>query len=193
MPNIRILAKAVLQLFCSQGCSCTKCMCLKRRVTQPKIYGMGSKVIQFIYTLVCNYMPNIRILAKALLQVFCSQGCSYTKCLCLKKRVTQPNIYGIGSKVNQFLYTLVCNYMPNIRILAKAVLQIFCSQGCSYTKCLCRKKGNNSTENLRNRFNSYSLHLHFNLESYAKYQDPSLSGSSDILFTRLFLYKNGCV
>ena len=26
--------------------------------------------------------------------------------------------------------------MPNIRILAKAVLKIFCSQGCSYTKCL---------------------------------------------------------
>ena len=48
-----------------------------------------------------------------------------------KKRVTQPKIYGIGSKVNHFIYTLVCNYMPNIRILAKAVLQIFRSQGCS--------------------------------------------------------------
>ena len=62
--------------------------------------------------------------------------------------------YEICSKVNQFIYTLVCNYMPNIRILAKAVLKIFCSQGCSYTKCLCPKKGNNSTENLRNRFKS---------------------------------------
>ena len=36
----------------------------------------------------------------------------------------QPKIYGIGSKINQFIYTLVCNYMPNIRILAKAVFQI---------------------------------------------------------------------
>ena len=27
------------------------------------------------------------------------------------------------------------------------------------------------------------------LESHAKYQDPSLGGSSDVLFTRLFLYK----
>ena len=66
----------------------------------------------------------------------------------------QPKIYGIGSKVSKFIYTLVCNYMPNIRILAKAVLKIFCSQGCSYTKYLCPKKENNSTENLRNRFKS---------------------------------------
>ena len=41
--------------------------------------------------------------------------------------------HGICSKVNQFIYTLVCNFMPNIRILAKAVLKIFYSQGCSYT------------------------------------------------------------
>ena len=118
-------------------------------------YGICSKVYQFIYTLVCNYMPIIRILAKGVLQISGSKGCSYTKCLCRKKRrVTQPEIYRIDSKVNQFIYTLDWNYMPNIRILAKAVLKIFCSQGCSYTKCLCPKKGNNSTENLRNRFKS---------------------------------------
>ena len=46
----------------------------------------------------------------------------------------KPKIYEIGSKVNQFIHTLVCNFMP-------------------------------------------------------KYQDPSQSDSSDILFTRLFLYK----
>ena len=71
--------------------------------------------------------------------------------------------YGICSNVSQFIYTLVWNYMPNVRILAKAVLKIFCSQGCSYTKCLCPKKGNNSTENLRNRFKSLSVHLHLGL------------------------------
>ena len=47
-----------------------------------------------------------------------------------------------------------CNYMPNIRILAKAILKIFRSQGCSYTKCLCLKKESNATENLRNMFKS---------------------------------------
>ena len=97
--------------------------------------------------------------------------------------------YTICSKVNQFIYTLVCNYMQNIRILAKAVLQIFCSQGCSYTKCLCPKKGDNSSKNLRKSFKSLSLHLHLGLYLYARYQDPSQSSSSDILFTRLFLYK----
>ena len=117
-------------------------------------YGIRSKVNQFIYTLVCNYMPNIRILAKAILQIFRSQGCSCTKCLCPKKGSISTKIYRIGSKVNQFMYTLVCNYMPNIRILAKAVLKIFCSEGCFYTKCLCPKKETNSTENLRNRFKS---------------------------------------
>ena len=44
-------------------------------------------------------------------------------------------------------------------------------------------------KNLRNRFKIQSVHLHFSLYLYAKYQDPSQSGSSDILFTRLFLYK----
>ena len=128
-------------------------------------YRICSKVYQFIYTLVCNYMPIMRILAKAVLQISCSKGCSYTKCLCPKRRVTQPEIYGMGSKVNQFIYTLVCNYMPSIRILAKTVLtcKIFCSQGCSYTKCLCPKKGNNSIESLRNMFKSLSVHLHLNL------------------------------
>ena len=62
--------------------------------------------------------------------------------------------YRICSKVNQFIYTLVCNYMTNIRNLAKAVLQIFCSEGCSNTKCLCPEKASNSTKNLQNRFKS---------------------------------------
>ena len=146
MPNIRILAKAVLQMFCSQGWSYTKCLCPKKGSNSTKIYEIGSKVNQFIYTLVCNYMPNIKIQAISVLQIFRSQGCSNTKCLYPKRGVTQPKIYGIGSKFNQFINTLVCNYMPNIRIQPKAVLKIFCSQGCSYTKCLCPKKGNNSTK-----------------------------------------------
>ena len=151
MPNIRILAKFVLHLFCSQGCSYTKCLCLKKGNKPTENFRIGVKVNQFIYTLVCNYMPHTQILAKEVLQLFCSQGCSYTKCLCLKKESNaQRKIYGIGSKVNHFIYTLVCNYMPNIRIIAKTVLQIFCSQGCSYTKCLCLKKGNKPTENFWN-------------------------------------------
>ena len=63
--------------------------------------------------------------------------------MCLWNTMPQPHAW-------PFIYTLVCNYMPNIRIQAKAVPQIFHSQGCSYTKCLCPENGSNSTENLRN-------------------------------------------
>ena len=49
-----------------------------------------------------------------------------------KRGITQPKIYGLGSKVNHFIYILICNSMPNIGILALAVLQIFCSQSCPY-------------------------------------------------------------
>ena len=154
MQNIRILAKAVLQIFRSQRCCSTKCLCLKKGNKQPKIFGIDVKVNQFMYTLVSNYIPNTRILAKAFLQIFCSQGYSYTKCLCLKNGSNSTKNLRNGFKINQFICTLICTYMPNIRILTKAVLQIFCSQGCYYTKCLCPKKVSHSTENLRNMFKS---------------------------------------
>ena len=133
MPNIRILAIAVLQIFCSQGCSYTKCLCPKKGNNSTENIRNRFKISnQVIYTLVCTYMPNIGILAIAVLQIFCSQGCSYIKCLCSKKGNNSTENLRNRFKVNQFIYILVCNCMPNIRILALAVLQIFCSQGCSY-------------------------------------------------------------
>ena len=66
----------------------------------------------------------------------------------------QPKIYGICSKVNQFIYTLVCNYMTNITILAKAVLQIFWLTRLVLYKMSVSEKGNKLTENFLNRFNS---------------------------------------
>ena len=152
MPNIKILAKAGLQIFCSRGCSYTKCLCLKKGSNSTKNLQNRFKVNQFIYTLVCNYMPNIRILAKAGLQIFVHKVVPKQNACVRKRGVTQPKIYRTCSKDNQFIYTLACNYMPNIKILAKVVLQLFCSQGCSYTKCLFPKKGNKSTENLQNIF-----------------------------------------
>ena len=155
--NIRILAKANLQIFNHKVVPIQNACVRKWGISQLKIFRIGVKVNQFIYTLVCNYMPNIRILAKAILQMLCSQGCSYTKCLCPKKGIYSTKNLRICSKVNQFIYTLVYNYMPNIRILAKAVLQIFCSQGCSYAKCLCLKKGSNSTKiyGIGSKFNQF--------------------------------------
>ena len=116
-----------------------------------------------------------------------------TKCLTLKgnglkKKIIQNFIMEYLQKLISSSTTEACNCMLNIWILAKAVLQIFCSQGCSYSKCLCLKKGSNSTKNFLNRCKSYSVHLHLRLSLYAKLQDPSRSGSSDILFTRLFIH-----
>ena len=132
MPNIRILVKAILQIFCSQGCSYTKCLCPKMGNNSTQNLRNRFKIESVHLHLSLYFMSNIRILAKAVLQIFCSQGCSYTKCLCPKKGYNSTENLWNRFKVNQFIYNLVCNYMPNIRILALAVLQIFCSQGCSY-------------------------------------------------------------
>ena len=72
----------------------------KRGVTQPKIYGIGSKVNQLIYTLICNYMPNIRILDKAVLKFIVHKAVPIQNAYVGKKGITRPKIYGIGSKVD---------------------------------------------------------------------------------------------
>ena len=44
MPNIRILAKAVLRYFVHKVVPIQNAYVRKRGITQPKIYGIGSKV-----------------------------------------------------------------------------------------------------------------------------------------------------
>ena len=88
---------------------------------------------------------------------------------------------------------MICTYILNIRILAKALLQIFCAQGCFYSKCLCSKKESNSTENLRNKFKIQSVHQHLGLKLYAKYQDPTQSGSSAIFVHKIVPIQNAYV
>ena len=63
--------------------------------------------------------------------MFGSQGCCKWKAYVQKSEIAQP-IYEIHSKVNQANYTLVYNCIPNIKPVAQGVLQIFCSQDCSY-------------------------------------------------------------
>ena len=72
-------------------------------------------------------MPDMMVLAQAVLQIFCSQGC-FTIYNMRKREIIQPNIYRILPKVNQVSYTLDTIYMLNIMIQAQAVLKIFCSQ-----------------------------------------------------------------
>ena len=157
MPNIRILAKAVLQIFCSQGCSNTKCLCPKKGSNSTEnvwnrflIQSVHSHFNLYLYA---KYQDPSHFV-KRFFRYFVHNVVPIQNAYVRKRGIAQPKIYGIGSKSYHFIFTLVCTYMLNIRILAKAVLQIFCSQICSHTKCLCSKKGNNSTENLRNRFKS---------------------------------------
>ena len=146
----------------------------KRRVTQPEIYGIGSKVNQFIYTLVCNYMPNIRILAKVFLKIFCSQCCSCTSAYVRKRGITQPKIYGIGSKVYQFIYILICNYMPNIRILT---LVIFSDILLTRLFIHSRKRGITPERQDQRRKKKIWVRLFFMYMPHIKFQDSSISGS----------------
>ena len=106
-------------------------------------YGICSKVNQFIYILVCNYMPNIRIQALAVLQIFCSQGSSYIA----EKGAQLRNNKTVGGKksTGPLIFHVHATYKISRILFTRLFL---------YKKCLCPKKGNYSTENLRNRFKS---------------------------------------
>ena len=102
MANIMILAQRVLQIFCSQGPLWVKC----RRIIQSNIERILWKVNQVIYIMYPNCMPDIMILAQAVLQIFCSQGCFTIQNVSLKREIIQSNIYRILPNVNQVIYTL---------------------------------------------------------------------------------------
>ena len=83
-----------------------------------------------LYTLDTNCMPYIMILAQAVIQILWSQDSVWVKCLSLKRDILQSNIHRILQKLNQVIYIMYPNCMPDIMTLAQAVLQIFMSYGC---------------------------------------------------------------
>ena len=134
MPDIMILAQAVPGIFFTRLLFYTKRQSRKREIIQSNIHRILPKVNQVIYTLNTFCMPNIMTLAQAVLQLFCSQGPLWVKCLSPKRGIIQWNLDRILWKVNQMIYSMYLNCMPDIMILAQAVLQIFCSQGCFTTQ-----------------------------------------------------------
>ena len=116
---------------------CTKCQIGKGRQFS-QIFTNLPNVNQVIYTPDTICVPNIMILAQAVLQIFCSQGPKWVKCLSLKREIIQWNIDRTLWKVNQVIYT----HVP---------------------------------------------------KPYAWHHDPSSSGSPDILFTSLLSIQNGKV
>ena len=135
MPDIMMLAQAVLQLFCSQGCFTTQNdKSRKREIIQSNMYRILPKVNQVIYTLDTICEPNIMILAQPVLEIFCSQGPLWVKCPSPKREIIGQTFDRILWKVNQVIYIMYPNCMPDIMMLAQAVLQLFCSQGCFTTQ-----------------------------------------------------------
>ena len=115
--------------------------CRKREIIRSYIYRILPKVNQVIYTLDTICMPNNMTLAQAVLQIFCSKGPIWVKCLSLKRGIIWSKFDRTLWKINQVTYIMYSNYMPNIMILAQAVLQIFCSQGCFSTQNYKVRKG----------------------------------------------------
>ena len=135
MPDIMILTQAVLQIFCWQSCFTTQnAKVEKKEIIQSTIYWILLIVNQVIFTLDTICEPNIMTLAHPVLQIFCSQGPLWVKYLSLKREIIQSNFDRILWKVNQVIYIIHPNCMPDIVFVAQAVLQIFCSQGCFTTQ-----------------------------------------------------------
>ena len=109
-------------------------LCQKREIIQSNIYRISPKVNQIIYTLDTICMPSIMTIAQVVLLIFCSQGPLWVKCPSLKRGIIQSNFDRILRKFNQVIYITYPNCMPDIMILAQAVLLIFYSQGCFSTQ-----------------------------------------------------------
>ena len=139
MSDIMILAQAVLQIFCSNGCFSTQYANIREgRYFSQILTTFYQKSIRSSTPWGTIYTPNIMILAQAVLHIFCSQGSIGLQCKSGKRAIIQPNIYRILPKVNQVIYTLDTICEPNM-ILTLAVLQIFCSQGVIGLQCKSRK------------------------------------------------------
>ena len=112
-------------------------------------------------------MPNIRILAKAVLRIFCSQN----------------KLYIINSSTPWSL--TICQIL---RSLPKWFFRYFVHKFVPI-KMPMSVKGKNSTENLQNRFQKLISSSTSWSVIICQYQDPSLSGSLEILFTRLLIHR----
>ena len=127
-----------------------------------------------IYITYPNCLPDITILAQAVLQIFCSQGCFTTQNAKVGKReIIYSNIYRILLKVNQVIYTQ--SVSQNIMILAQMVLEIFCSQssiGLQWESWKMSKKGHNSATTSPTEKKKIRFRLYFMVIPNIKFQDP---------------------
>ena len=147
MPKHTLAPKGNLQMtnFCLIPLE--ESPCRNREIIHSNIYRHLPKVNLVIHTFDTMCMPNSMILAEAVLQIFCSQGPLWVKCLSLKREIIQSNFDRILWKVNQVIHIMYPNCMSDIMILPQAVLNVFCSQSCFSWQ---NEKGDNSFEYLQN-------------------------------------------
>ena len=125
-------------------------------------------------------MPNIRILAQAILKISCWQGFSIGMMAESKRGI----FHGTRSKNYQVVQTLILTYMPNIRIINQGGLKTSCWEGFSIAIMAESKKGHNLVNILRNSVKRLSGHLNSDPNLYVKHKYPSSSGSQDIVLIR---------
>ena len=154
------------------------------------MYGIYLKFNQVIYILDTNCEPNIMVLAQAVIQIFCSQCPLWLKCVSLQRGIILSNIQIMLCKVNQVVYIMYPNCMPDITILAQAVLQIYMSQDCFTINNSKVGKGHNSVKYLQKNFKmlirSFTCNRH---KLHAKYYDHSSSGHPDNVVTLFLMAK----
>ena len=92
------------------------------------MYGIYSKFNQvtqsFIHLTQLKCVLNIMVLSQTVIQIFCSQCPLWLKCLS-RERVKVNQIFNeFYENVNQVVYIMYPNCMPEIAILAEVVLYV---------------------------------------------------------------------
>ena len=123
----------------------------KKGITLSNIFTEFSKVDRVIYILDTICMPNIMTPAQAIIQIFCSLCPLWINCLSLKRGIIQSNIHRILRENNHIIYIMNSNCVPDIMILAQAVLQVLCKQVSIGLQCKSRKRGLTPQHHVRTR------------------------------------------
>ena len=118
----------------------------KGLLAASKFYGICPKVKQVVYTLDTISMANIKILAQKVLQIFCSQGSLWVKCPSLKMVIIRSNVHRISWKVNQIIYIMYPNCMPETWFQLKQFFSYFVHKVALLYKKLKLDKGHNSAK-----------------------------------------------
>ena len=137
-----------MQILWSQSPLWIKYLGLKKGIIQSNIHRILPKINQVI--MYPNCLPDIMILAQAVLQIFMSQDCFTLQSQIRTRDIIRPNIYRTLPNVNQVINILDANCTPNIMILAQAVIQIFWSQNPLSVKRLSLKRGHDAVNYSKN-------------------------------------------